>query len=92
MAQKPIVADKWLARNRRDMIVCPHQPGQLMISKSSCLKRYQMSRKENLGDLLKGDFFQYVYMKGLSLCRDCPIGKKLAVSRPADRTRPSLRP
>lgn len=92
MAEKQIVADKWLAKNRRDMIVCPNQPGQLMISKSSCSKRYQMSRKENLNELLKGDFFQYIYMKGLSVCKDCPIGKKLTVSRPVARFRPSPRP
>jgi hypothetical protein len=64
-----------------------------MISKASCSKRYTMSRKENLQDLLKGDFFQYIYMKGLSVCRDCPIGKKLStVSRPSARFRPSVGP
>ena len=93
MGQSQVVADKWLAKNRRDMIVCPNQPGQLMISKASCSKRYTMSRKENLQDLLKGDFFQYIYMKGLSVCRDCPIGKKLATStRPSARFRPSVGP
>lgn len=92
MAQNQIGADKWLAKNRRDMIVCPNQPGQLMISKSSCSKRYQMSRRENLNELLKGDFFQYIYMKGLSVCKDCPIGKKLTISRPVARFRPSPRP
>ena len=92
LAQNQIGTDKWLAKNRRDMIVCPNQPGQLMISKSSCSKRYQMSRRENLNELLKGDFFQYIYMKGLSVCKDCPIGKKLAVSRPVARFRPSPRP
>jgi hypothetical protein len=64
----------------------------LMISKSSCIKRYLTSRRENLGDLLKRDFFHYNYMRGLSVCRDCPIGKKLAVARPAARFRPSPRP
>jgi hypothetical protein len=92
LAQNRIVADKWLAKNRRDMIVCPNQPGQLMISKSSCSKRYMMSRKENLSELMKGDFLQYIYMKGLSVCRDCPIGKKLAIPRPPARFRPSPRP
>lgn len=92
MAPNKIVVDKWLAKNRRDMIVCPNQPGQLMISKVSCSKRYRMSRKENLADLLKGDFFQYIYMKGLSVCRNCPIGKKLMVSSGSARLRPSPRP
>jgi len=92
LAPKKATTEKWLARNREDMIVCPKQPGQLTISKSSCSKRYTMSRRENLKELLKGDFFQYIYMRGLSVCRDCPIGKKLSVARPAARPRPSARP
>jgi hypothetical protein len=92
LAQKQVSVDKWLARKRGDMIVCPNQPGQLTISKSSCSKRYIMSRRENLKELLKGDFFQYIYMRGLSVCRDCPIGKKLSVGRSAARPRPAARP
>ncbi len=92
MAQKKVTVDKWLAKNRGDMIVCPNQPGQLTISKASCAKRYTMSRRENLKELLKGDFFQYIYMRGLTVCRECPIGKKLTVARPASRPRPSPRP
>jgi hypothetical protein len=92
LAQKQVTVDRWLARNRGDMIVCPNQPGQLTISKSSCSRRYIMSRRENLKELLKGDFFQYIYMRGLSVCRDCPIGKKLSVGRSAARPRPAARP
>jgi hypothetical protein len=51
-----------------------------------------MSRRENLKELLKGDFFQYIYIRGLSVCRDCPIGKKLSVARPAARPRAAARP
>jgi len=91
LAQKQVTADKWLAKNRGDMFVCPKQPGQLMISRASCSKRYAMSRRENLKDLLKGDFFQYTYMRGLSVCRDCPIGKKLTLTRPTSRSRPAAR-
>lgn len=92
MAQKQVTADKWLAKNQEDMFVCPKQPGQLRISKASCSKRYTMSRREDLKDLLKGDYYQYIYMKGLSVCRDCPIGKKLTPARPASRPRPAARP
>jgi hypothetical protein len=92
LAQKQVTTDKWLAKNREDMIVCPNQPGQLTISKSSCSKRYLMSRRENLKELLKGDFFQYIYMRGLSVCRECLIGKKLSVARPAARPRAAARP
>ena len=92
MAQKQATTDKWLTKNREDMIVCPNQPGQLVISKSSCSKRYAMSRKEDLKDILKGDFYNYIYMKGLAVCRDCPIGKKLSVARPSAQPRPAARP
>lgn len=87
-----LAGNEWLVKNQEDMFTCPHQPGQLMISKSSCIKRYLASRKEDLGSILKKDFFHYSYIRGLCVCRDCPIGRKLAVARPAARFRPSPRP
>ena len=92
LAQKQVATNQWLAKNKRDMIVCPNQPGQLMISKTSCSKRYIMSRRKDLKELLKGDFYHYIYIRGLSVCRDCPVGKKLAVARPVPRSRPADRP
>lgn len=82
MADLQIVAKEWLAKNQRKMVSCPYQPGQLVISKSACSKRYQLGRKENPIDLMKGDLFHYTFNRGLSLCRDCPIGKKLAIFHP----------
>lgn len=78
MMQVEAVAQKWLEKNRRKMVDCPYQPGQLMISKQACGKRYAMGRRENFEDLMKGDIFNYTYKRGLSLCRECPIGKKWA--------------
>jgi len=92
LAQKQVTTDQWMTKNRGDMIVCPNQPGQLVISKTSCSKRYAMSRREDLKDILKGDFFHYTYMRGLTVCRDCPIGKKLSAIRPSARPRPAVRP
>ena len=91
LAQNQMATNQWLAKNKRDMIVCPNQPGQLTISKTSCSKRYIMSRRQDLKDQLKGDFYQYIYIRGLSVCRDCPVGKKLAVARPVPRPRPGDR-
>jgi len=68
----------WLANNKGDMIQCPYQPGQLMISKKACSKRYKLSRKESTPTPLKGDLFHFSFQRGLSLCRTCPIGKKMA--------------
>ncbi len=77
MMGNQIMASEWLARNRDQMIFCPYQPGKLIISKYACSKRHDVGRKEDYQDLMKGDFFSYTYKRGLSLCRNCPIGKKL---------------
>ncbi len=82
MTDLQIVAKEWLARNQRKMVCCPYQPGQLVISKSACSKRYLLGKRENPADLMKGDLFHYTFNRGLSLCRDCPIGKKLSISHP----------
>jgi len=80
MPQKQISVKTWLAKNRGDMIVCPYQPGQLTISKSACSRRHLMGKREDLGELQKGnDPLNYSFVRGLSLCRDCAIGKKLSV-------------
>lgn len=77
-------AAEWWAKNRHEIISCPYQPGKLMISKNACTKRYVQSRKENYQDMLKGDLFNYAYKKGLTLCRDCPIGTQLALKSRAN--------
>jgi len=79
-------AKEWLAKNRGEMISCPNQPGNLMISKNACAKRYWMSRRETYEDLMKGDPFHYTYKRGLSLCRECPIGKKLIDAYPVNES------
>ncbi len=81
MAESQIVATKWLSKHRAEMVSCPYQPGNLMISKNACSKRYRLGRKEKFEDLLKGDLFNYTYKRGLSLCRSCPIGKNATVAQ-----------
>ena len=78
MGEGQVAVKEWLAKNQEDMVCCPHQPGNLMISKSACAKRYWMARNEDYQDLMKGDVFNYSYKRGLSLCRECSIGKQLA--------------
>jgi len=80
MPQNQISVKAWLARNRGEMIVCPYQPGQLTISKNACSRRHVMGKQEDLSELQKGnDPLNYSYVRGLSLCRECRIGKKLSV-------------
>jgi hypothetical protein len=78
MGKSQMEVKEWLAKNQQEMICCPYQPGNLMISKNACSKRYWMGQKEDYQDLMKGDVFNYAYKRGLSLCRECSIGKELA--------------
>ncbi|MCX5834887.1 MAG: hypothetical protein NTV99_10350 [Deltaproteobacteria bacterium] len=81
--------EEWLARHRPEIIHCPHQPGNLLITKESCRKRRIKARMENYADIMKGDVLDYIHKSGLLLCRDCRLalnqsnGKKvIPFSRP----------
>jgi len=65
--------EQWLRRNRRRMIKCPYQPGNLRITLWGCKQRKLQARREDFTDLMKGDYFDYVYKSNLLRCRDCPI-------------------
>ena len=68
---------KWLAQNRNLMIDFPKQPGNLFISKQACSKRHKASLDPDQ-KIYSEDFFGYALRQGLSLCRDCRIGNRLA--------------
>jgi len=73
------VAEYWLAEHKDAIIHCPYQPGQLKILKNACIKRYLASQKDKSINPMTGQsFFQYTVKNGLSLCKECPIGKSLA--------------
>jgi hypothetical protein len=91
MAARQLVAEEWLEKNQQEMFYCPYQPGNLMISKNACSKRYWIAHEENNQDFLKGDFFHYSFKRGLSVCRDCPIGKQLSLSHVANKPQTRLR-
>ncbi len=65
--------EEWFYRNRRKIIVCPYQPGNLRITLWGCKRRKQQAKRVDLTNFLKGDYFDYVYKNGLMRCRDCPI-------------------
>ncbi|MGQ9858618.1 MAG: hypothetical protein ACUVS3_08000 [Thermodesulfobacteriota bacterium] len=69
--------NKWIEEHRREMIVCPHQPGLLLISKKACMKRYRAALGKAFETVSEDDTFHYVLKKGLGLCEGCPIGRKL---------------
>jgi hypothetical protein len=78
MGESQLAVKEWLVKNQEDMVSCPNQPGNLMLTGSACAKRYWMARNEDYQDLMKGDVFNYTYKRGLSLCRECAIGKQMA--------------
>ena len=68
---------RWIEEHQREMIICPHQPGLLLISKKACIKRYKAALGRAFETISEDDSFHYVLKKGLSLCEGCPIGRKL---------------
>lgn len=83
--------EEWLFRNRRNMIVCPHQPGNLRISLWGCRRRKSQARREDYTDMTKGDYFDYVYKNGLLRCRDCRVAGTASRSRAHTKSIPSER-
>jgi len=68
--------EEWFTRNQHEIIRCPYQPGNLIISKYGCRKRRDRARRETFDDLTKGDVFEYIYKSGLMVCRDCRLALK----------------
>jgi hypothetical protein len=74
-------AEEWLNENHEDLILCPHQPGGLMISRTACMKRHEAAAKEKEPTLIdEKDIFSHRWKKGLLLCRECRIGNALSRS------------
>lgn len=78
----------WMQRHERDMICCPNQPGLLLISKKSCLKRYRAALARVFENVSQEDPFHYTLKKGFSLCEGCPIGRKLEAEDRARLSKP----
>lgn len=67
--------NEWISRNRQNMIRCPHQPGNLLITKQSCRRRQIRARQEDLTNVMQGDVMDYVYRQGLTICLACEAMK-----------------
>ncbi len=68
----------WLAENRRQMIHCPYQPGNLIISKTACFQRYRRGRKQNALRNHRDHLGTAKMRLEFSLCGQCPIGGRFA--------------
>ncbi len=71
MTDRQRMIEDWMERNRGRMVHCQAQPGNLLISKQSCIARRARARTEDLTNILKGDYQSYVYRTGLSICLGC---------------------
>jgi hypothetical protein len=77
-------ADYWLSSNTGEIIDCPHQPGNLKITKKACLKRYKASEKASSDTISQANLFHYTVGQGLLRCKACPIIKKIP-QRPLEK-------
>jgi len=68
-------ADEWLQRNRRNIIHCPYQPGNLRITIWGCRRRKLLAERMDFTGITQGDDFHYAYLTGLLRCRNCPIAR-----------------
>jgi len=68
---------RWIRTHEREMIVCPHQPGLLLITRKSCLKRYRAALARAFETVSEENPFHHALRKGLSLCEGCEIGRRL---------------
>jgi len=73
--------EEWLYRNRKRMIQCPFQPGNLRITRWGCRRRKMKANREDFAAILQGDYFDYVYKSGLLRCRECRIAGTSAPAR-----------
>ncbi len=71
MSDHERIVGEWMDRNRNRMVQCHYQPGNLLITRQSCLARRQRAKEEDLTDIMKGDVLDYVYRKGLAICLAC---------------------
>lgn len=83
MKAVPCAVKEWMDEHYERMMVCPNQPGALLLSKSACVRRYLAAQEETYEDMMLVDFFRYKVKKGLYLCRNCPVGARLASRRAA---------
>jgi hypothetical protein len=68
--------NEWISLNRQNLIRCPNQPGNLLITKWSCRRRRLKAQKEDLANVMNGDVMDYVYRQGLSICLTCNAMRK----------------
>ncbi len=88
MIQLESAARKWLRKNGPELILCPHQPGHLLISRKCCSERHRISQSIKGTGFWFDDGAFYSSRSSLLKCRGCSIGKK-GSKPPVPMARPS---
>lgn len=70
------LVNDWMEKNGAAMIQCPHQPGNLLITRSACARRRNVAKVQTFTNLMEGSFIDYMYKMGLYICLHCNGGNK----------------
>jgi hypothetical protein len=74
MGRKRNFVRQWKAADLLEMIDCPYQPGNLKITKNSCIKRREVSTEGHPLKTIHNEFFLHIVRQGLLTCKNCPVG------------------
>jgi hypothetical protein len=84
------ITNFWLSSNVSEIIECPHQPGNLKISRNACRKRLKASEEMTPEMLDHSDLFVYSFRYGLLRCKDCSVAGEIPSSQKAIEPEPFL--
>lgn len=72
-----IDVESWIKDNPEALISCPHQPGNLKLTKAACAKRHMTANEPRYANIGAEPFHVFVFKMNLVACRNCEIGAGL---------------
>lgn len=73
-----IDVDAWLEDNPNSLISCPHQPGNLKLTRGACAKRHATANEPKYANIGAEPFHVFVFKMNLVPCRNCDIGASVS--------------
>jgi hypothetical protein len=70
MAKRAATVQEWFSLNQEELIHCPHQLGNLKITKSSCLKQRRKSGEWTYG-IASDNYTVFSFERHLMICQQC---------------------
>jgi ABC-type nickel/cobalt efflux system permease component RcnA len=71
-------AEAWLQEHPDALIDCPHQPGNLRLTREACAKRHQTANQPRWNNLSAEPHAVFMFKMNLIPCRGCQVGARLA--------------